>query len=609
MAAPAYATNLVDITTAESTTGWSAYGGGASGLSASPDLSVQGTNAVDKQITNAEKGQYYDNGSTITPGSGEHFLIWQFNSTPGLIDTSANRGQHAFIGTSASNYVQFHLTGSDVFALSEIARCWPIRYQNSTGGSGRSQRTATGSPGANPQLFGAGLNTTASVKGANNGVDVIRRGNTVTVTQGDSGGGGPATWNAFAVYADNTARRWGILRPAGAGAEIQGGVVWGTASALVYSRDSNKSIVFLACPHALSTYNFLQFNHASTDVEWDNVSLTALGTNTRGRIEINNNAKVWWTNSTIQGINTVTGGGSNTKFDGSAFRGCNRVTSAGGSYLGCGFLVPTVAADGAAFGYNLAADPDGKIDGSSFSKGTNSHHAIEIGTSAPTTMTLRNIDFSGFSGTGTSATLNFLRTTGSTTVNLVGCTGTITAQVTGSHTVTFVVNPVTTTINVVDATTGSAVQNARVYVEAAAGGPLPSAASVTITRSGTTASVSHTAHGLANGDVVKIRGANQPDYNIIATISNVTTNAYDYTVANSPTTPATGTITSTAVIINELTTAGGVADDTRSYSGAQPISGRVRKASASPRYKTAGIAGTISASAGLTATVQLIPDE
>lgn len=63
-----------------------------------------------------------------------------------------------------------------------------------------------------------------------------------------------------------------------------------------------------------------------------------------------------------------------------------------------------------------------------------------------------------------------------------------------------------------------------------------------ITRSGTTATANVVAHGYSNGDIISHTGADQTDYNITAPISNVLTDFYDYTVAGSPTTPATGTI-------------------------------------------------------------------
>jgi len=66
--------------------------------------------------------------------------------------------------------------------------------------------------------------------------------------------------------------------------------------------------------------------------------------------------------------------------------------------------------------------------------------------------------------------------------------------------------------------------------------------SVTITRSSTVATVTATAHGYSNTNVVNIRGAVQSAYNGDFTISNVTANTFGYTVTGSPATPATGTI-------------------------------------------------------------------
>ncbi len=66
---------------------------------------------------------------------------------------------------------------------------------------------------------------------------------------------------------------------------------------------------------------------------------------------------------------------------------------------------------------------------------------------------------------------------------------------------------------------------------------------VTITRSGTTATVNCTSHGFRNGQILVVSGANESDYNITARCTYVDANNVTYQVANSPTTPATGTIT------------------------------------------------------------------
>jgi len=61
-----------------------------------------------------------------------------------------------------------------------------------------------------------------------------------------------------------------------------------------------------------------------------------------------------------------------------------------------------------------------------------------------------------------------------------------------------------------------------------------------ITRSGTTATVTLTAHGFYTGQYVTIAGASQTDYNISAKITVVDANTFTYQVANAPATPATG---------------------------------------------------------------------
>lgn len=132
---------------------------------------------------------------------------------------------------------------------------------------------------------------------------------------------------------------------------------------------------------------------------------------------------------------------------------------------------------------------------------------------------------------------------------------------------------------------------------------------ISITRSGSTATVTHRNHGLANSASVVIRSATQDEYNGVYTISNVSTNAYDYTVSGTPATPATGSPTSTAVILSGTTNVSGILETTAfNYLINQPITGKVRRAATGTKYKTGAITGTIT-STGLDTTVLLIVDE
>ena len=87
-----YTSNLVDIFLFEVTTGVSAYGGGGAGLTAAPDFAMEGVNAVDKQVTNADKGLMFDNVSNFSIGPRDHFYVWIIGGTPGLNDTRDNHG-------------------------------------------------------------------------------------------------------------------------------------------------------------------------------------------------------------------------------------------------------------------------------------------------------------------------------------------------------------------------------------------------------------------------------------------------------------------------------------------------------------------------------------
>jgi hypothetical protein len=105
-------------------------------------------------------------------------------------------------------------------------------------------------------------------------------------------------------------------------------------------------------------------------------------------------------------------------------------------------------ANTSALQYTPNEDPDGNIDGSSFTKGTAATHAIEFGTSTPLNMTLRNIAFSGYNATHAQndSTLHIKRTSGTVTITLIGCTGNISYRTDGA-TVKLIINPVTVAIH------------------------------------------------------------------------------------------------------------------------------------------------------------------
>ena len=314
-------------------------------------------------------------------------------------------------------------------------------------------------------------------------------------------------------------------------------------------------------------------------------------------------------------IELPSSGGTSRFTTNTIFSGCDAITHNGADSSGSSVLLSNVAADASALIYNETVDPDGEMDNMVFSKGTNDHHAIEFGASIPANITLRGCSFTGFSASQdvNSSIFEFLDTSGTITINLVGCTSDVAFATSYRKpvglTVVVVEDPVTTTINVND-NTGVALDNARVLVRAASGGPRPHDFTVTITRVTTTATVAHTAHGYGVNDKVQIKGiTDKIEDNIVQTITAVTTNTYDYTTTNSGSTNYTGTILETAVFIDGLTSSGTISD-TRTFASAQPVDGFVRKGTASPYFKTFDLAGnSISSTTGLEVNIRMQLDE
>lgn len=88
-----------------------------------------------------------------------------------------------------------------------------------------------------------------------------------------------------------------------------------------------------------------------------------------------------------------------------------------------------------------------------------------------------------------------------------------------------------------------------IHVEAKNG---PWHAVSTITRSGSTATVTQTGHGYVTNDYIRIKGADQDEYNGIFFITKINDDQYSYTVSGTPATPATGTVES-VIANNPLT--------------------------------------------------------
>ena len=97
--------------------------------------------------------------------------------------------------------------------------------------------------------------------------------------------------------------------------------------------------------------------------------------------------------------------------------------------------------------------------------------------------------------------------------------------------------------------------------------------------------------------------------NGVFTITKINNDSYSYTMGSAPGSNPTGTIKATFAVLYGLTDVNGQITMSRVFASDQPISGRVRKSSAAPYYKTTDFSGVVDSAAGFSATLQLISDE
>lgn len=602
MVAANYTSDLTDIFLFESTGGVSAYGGGASGLGASPDYAIEGVNAVDKQVSAAEKGFLYDNVTNFSIGADDHFFIWCIVGVPGLVDTRDNRGIVVNIGDSTSAFVKFHVNGGDTIPKGGH-NPYAIRFDNT---SLANRRTLVGSPSAAPSQIGVGANITGSAKFSNLGGDAARIGTGYDILNG-TGADPEADFAGIASDDESTAE--GIFQTTDGGFKLQGKLRIGSATTACELLDQNTNIFIIDTLHSLADFSELLIEHASSIFTLTNVNFIALGTNNPGRLEMltaaaalafNNVGFIGWGATVL---------GSGATMTGCRWVGCDQITANSADFSGSDFSGFEGTADTSYMIWNDAVDPNGELDGTSFTKGIAATHAIEFGTSSPLTMTLTDVNFSEYNAANgqNDSAIHFKRTTG--TINLTISGGTTPSYRTDGATINIISGAVTVAVK---ATTvaGVGIQNARVLLHASDGtGPFPFEETVTITRAGAVATVSHTGHGMATNDKVMINGADQPEYNGVFQITVTGANEYTYAVSGTPDTPATGTIDATFVALEGLTDINGDISTTRVYATDQPIVGRSRKSSSSPFFKTAEITGDVDNVNGISVTAVMVSDE
>lgn len=622
MAAPTYTTDLSTFDLCEAATGYGEFTGmddGGTPEEQDIDDIIQGSYYVSAQCS-LKSGElqslYTDAGSGVTIPTDGAILMWFKFDAGGLLATYANGGVRAVIGASITNWDAWKAGGSDRtpnpaggwfnYAINPLARTYD--YRNGSG------------TGTTYQYAGMAISLTAAgpTKGYPFKIDGFRYGRASIIFEYGSSGDGYASFADAAAKNDaNDAtdgyNRWGLFSAYGGGYLWKGRMQLGTSTNALEMDDENAFILIDDTVNCTANFNTVEVNNASTVVTWKNIIFKALGTTSPGRLVMNANADMNLDGCQFFDMATFSFGGSGSEFLNSTFQGCGLITVNGGKLNGSKVLVSTVAADASAIDWDVNVDPDGYLDNLVVSEGTNAHHAIEFGSNSPASITIRGLDVgSDFAATNGQNNSTFHITDSNTgnsyTINCVGCSGNMTYKSSGAS-VTIVSDPVTVKVTVTD-DQGGLIDNARVILKASDGtGPFPYQDSITISNSGTTATVTHTSHGMATNDKVEVKGAEYDDNTGIKQITKISDDSYSYTMSSSPGDGSvSGTITATFVALNGLTTSG-VLSTSRVYATDQPVEGWARKSSASPYYKSGPLSGAVDSADGYSNTAVLISDE
>ena len=610
MAVPSYTTGLVDIdlceaggkTWAEPTAvGWT-FGAGPS---SDDDNPFQGLLSMSKAYNAVGVGgMMVNNGAAISLPTDGAFLVWFYWAAPGSLEADVDGGIRVMVGNSLADFKSWDVGGK----TSYVYGGWINYAVNTTVG----EDDLVGAGLGNSQYVGAAVNNFNSIfKGSPFLCDATRYGRCEARMSGGEGAANYATFSGFAGVNDNVNNRWGLIQAIAGGYLVKGLITFGYGSVVDF-RDSNKALVIQNTNKVTSNFNTFEVKQAGSRVDMTAITITSLSTVSKGRwittddAVVNLDACVF----TDMGVFSFL---SNTAALNCTFRRCDIITAPGCHMNGSKIDSPTAAVDASALVWDVATDPDGYMDNMTFIKGVNAHHAINFGASAPTSITIRGVTFTGFNVIDAqNDSVLYLSDQGSDktwTIGCVGCTGTVTYEKARANDTVNITQGVALTVHVQDSETSANIVGARVLVMASAGGPKPYQVGVGLSRSGAVVTVTHTAHGLATNDWVVIQGATEGDYNGAWQITYGGVDSYTFGIGTkTPSSPATGSPISTFAPIHNTTNSSGNVSDTRVYSGSQPFTGRARKGSAAPYYRSAPLSGAINSQTGASVTVQMIAD-
>lgn len=607
--------NGTRINSSDTSTNWGNWGTGGPAPAAESPIAYQGGLAVNKKINSTTLGGFdYDPGAGAVDMTAAANKLWFIKAIASdSFDLNATFGMAIGIGSANNAFYKYNVAGTGaaltVYDEYPVQGGYLITSLDPNIAAWR-DGTGTGTPTLTAiDWFGIqAAFIVGAAKAENLALDAIDVGTGLSLAGGD-GADPDATFQDFVVFdQDNTSNRYGVVTGAGDAIVAHGLLTIGTGATATVFNDTESILTFADGYHSRGLVGVLvNLNNVSTDIDISTLLIGQGGRNgvdandTRPDFEVVGTTGAFDFDGTMRNFRDITFTSACT-IDGATIEG--HLLVQGGSEIK-NTTLNTNSLTSVAFLQDPTFGTTSGLHDVDFIQ-TGVGHAIEIDTAG--SYDFNNITFDGYGATASdSAAIDVTETTGTVTINVIG--GTSPTYKTAGATVVIVVNPVTFLITVKDISTNLAIQNARVKVEVTDGTNFPYLDSVTITSSGTLATVTHTAHGLTTNDFITIRGTNETPYLGCYPITVTGVNTYTYTMTETTTSPATGTITATFAYFNTLTDINGQVTDTRSIGSNQAVTGKVRKSTTSPLYRSQPISETVTNVNGLSLNVLLISDE
>jgi len=394
MAVPSYTTDLTtiaigSITVDAGTWDESSDAGWDTGGSMVDDgnLYYNGSACVSAQMTKDSNGSgasgpatiLYEHTSTFTVPTDGAILVHHLWAAPPALNTLAGGGIIILVGNSLGDLYGWNASGSD--APPAPRGGWANYAINPAIGS--ADHTVGTAPSSPWDTVGMGVGATQQARGNPNACNAIRYGRCESIFEhGESGE--YATFAGYGAIDSAIANKWNLVDPVPGGFTLQGLVSLGTATNAVDFRDVNATLNVLDTINVTANFNKIEVVNASSNIEWSALSISALGTTSKGKFEAVDNATIYKNACTFTDMDTFIYQSNSTIID-SIYRRCGLVTQGSAEFTGCTFDQPSGPV-------GILVNALGDITDCAFSSdGTG--HAVDLGTVAATTsMTWDNLD-------------------------------------------------------------------------------------------------------------------------------------------------------------------------------------------------------------------------